>query len=78
MIIGMEVVVVVADGASSNRKFFNLHKDVAVMQGGANYKVKNIYDRDKYVINVLSICTGSYLLHQLTADGFGLCLIYVI
>ena len=52
MIIGLEVVVVVADGASSNRKFFNLHKDVAVMQGGVNYKVKNMYDLDKYVIHV--------------------------
>ena len=46
--IGLVVVVVVADGASNNRKFFNIHKDSGIMNGGVVYKVKNISDLKNY------------------------------
>jgi hypothetical protein len=47
--IGLEVVLVVADGVSNNRKFFKLHHDTDCFKDGVLYKTKNIYNPCKYV-----------------------------
>lgn len=51
-LIGLHVVVVVADGISNNRKFFKLNKVQEQMKGGVVFKVKNIYDPTRYVLQI--------------------------
>lgn len=42
--VGLELVLSVADGISTNRKFFKLLSDASCMKDGVLYKAKNIYD----------------------------------
>lgn len=53
--IGLEVVPIVADGVSTNRKFFKLHNDAQCMKDGIVYKTKNIYDPSKYVLSIVNV-----------------------
>jgi hypothetical protein len=46
--IGLNVVVIVCDGAGANRSFFKMHKDEGIMKKGVVYKVKNRFDTNKY------------------------------
>ena len=46
--IGLHVVVIVSDGASNNRVFFKLHKDLECTKNGVVYKVKNIFAPSRY------------------------------
>ena len=46
---GLTVVSVVADGASSNRKFFRLHKISQHQKSGVTYKAPNICRQGHYV-----------------------------
>ena len=43
-LIGLTVISVVADGASSNRKFFQLHKILKYQQSGITYMAPNQAD----------------------------------
>uniref|UniRef100_A0A1X7TG45 Uncharacterized protein n=1 Tax=Amphimedon queenslandica TaxID=400682 RepID=A0A1X7TG45_AMPQE len=52
----LEVVLVVADGISTNRKFFKLHSDASCIKDGVVYKAKNIYDPTKFVWFMSDIC----------------------
>jgi hypothetical protein len=54
--IGLEVVLVVADGMSNNRKFFKLHKSSDCMRDGIVYKVRNIYDPNKHIWFMSDVC----------------------
>ena len=42
------MVVIVSDGASTNRKFFKLHKSSDCTRDGIVYKTKNIIDPSRY------------------------------
>uniref|UniRef100_A0A1X7TZ77 Uncharacterized protein n=2 Tax=Amphimedon queenslandica TaxID=400682 RepID=A0A1X7TZ77_AMPQE len=54
--IGLEVVLVVADGIGNNRTFFKLHKE-DYMKGGVVYtETKNIYNPSKYIWFMSDIC----------------------
>ena len=46
---GLTVVSVVADGASSNRKFFRLHKILEHQKSGVTYKAPNISRNGHFV-----------------------------
>ena len=46
---GLTVVSIVADGASSNRKFFRLHKISQYEKSGVTYKAPNICRQGHYV-----------------------------
>ena len=48
-LIGLTVISVVADGASSNRKFFRLHKILKYQQSGVTYMAPNISAPDRFV-----------------------------
>ena len=45
--VGLNVTVIVSDGASTNRTFFKLHKDTEYMKKGVVYKAQNIFDPSK-------------------------------
>lgn len=46
--IGLEIILVVADGVGNNGKFFKLHRSNDCMKDVVIYEVKNIYDPSKY------------------------------
>ena len=46
-VIGLEVVLVVAEGVSTNKKFFKLHNDPQCIKDGLIYMTMNIYDPSK-------------------------------
>ena len=46
---GLTVISVVADGASSNRKFFRLHKILKYQKSGVTYMAPNISEPDRFV-----------------------------
>lgn len=46
---GLTVVLVVADGVSSNRKFFRLHQILQHQKSGVTYKAPNICQQGSYI-----------------------------
>jgi len=48
-LVGLTVISVVADGASTNRKFFRLHKISKHQKSGITYKTPNISDPGRFV-----------------------------
>jgi hypothetical protein len=54
--IGLEVILIVADGICNNRKFFKQHQAADCMKEGVVYRVKNIYDPTKYIWFMSDIC----------------------
>ena len=48
-LVGLTVISVVADGASTNRKFFRLHKISKHQKSGITYKAPNISDPGRFV-----------------------------
>ena len=48
-LVGLTVISVVADGASSNRKFFRLHKILQHQKAGVTYKAPNICQQGNFV-----------------------------
>jgi len=48
-LVGLTVISVVANGASTNRKFFRLHKIFEHQKSGITYKAPNISDPGRFV-----------------------------
>ena len=67
MEVQVSVVVIVADGITTYRKFFKLYKSLNDVEDGVTYKVKNIYDPSRYSIHASNGFICNYL------DTYGLC-----
>ena len=54
-IAGLNVIAIVADGATNNRKFFRMHAIPEYTKSGITYKVPNLYDLGKFVYFVADV-----------------------